>query len=55
MDTRNASGYEAPQLVHFGSFSKLTLKQDTGYDLAMSQGCEENAGNGAPNNAYCLS
>ena len=55
MDTRNASNYEAPRLVHFGSFGKLTLKQDVGVDLAMSEGCEENAANGGNDNAMCLS
>ena len=52
MDTRTAL-YEAPQIVRYCIFGKLTLKQDVGTDLAMSQGCETNANTGS--NAACLS
>lgn len=35
--------YEKPTLERFGTFRDLTLKQDAGFDLAMSDGCEANA------------
>lgn len=35
--------YQKPTLERFGTLRELTLKQDVGFDLAMSQGCEHNA------------
>lgn len=43
--------YEKPTVERFGTFRDLTLKQDAGFDLAMSDGCETSAQPGS--NAAC--
>lgn len=43
--------YEKPTVERFGTFRDLTLKNDAGFDLAMSDGCENNAQPGS--NAAC--
>jgi hypothetical protein len=35
--------YQKPTVQRFGTFRELTLKQDMGFDLAMSDGCESSA------------
>jgi hypothetical protein len=47
--------YQKPTLERFGTLRELTLKQDIGFDLAMSQGCEQNAANGGNDSAMCRS
>lgn len=45
--------YQKPTVERFGTLRELTLKQDAGFDLAMSQGCETNAAPGS--SASCRS
>ena len=46
--------YQRPTVERFGTLRELTLKQDAGFDLAMSQGCEENANAGGNDSAMCI-
>ena len=52
--TQGSQMYQRPTVERFGTLRELTLKQDAGFDLAMSQGCEENAAAGGNDNAMCI-